>query len=86
MNEISKKDPGIAAVLNFLWPGLGFIYCEELELAFVAMLVWVVIMLFAIHGLLINELLGTILVLAFYFGLLDFSIRHVHEKNKKEDE
>lgn len=83
MSEVSKKDPGIVAVLNFLCPGLGFIYSEELFLAIITMFIWVFVMFMVIHEIMDSKLTGAIMILIFYIGLLNISIAETREKNKK---
>lgn len=88
--EVAKKDPGVVAVLNFLLPGLGFIYSEELFLAIITMFIWIVIISMAISDLTSIRTIGTpttvVNIILFYFVLLKFSIAHIRDKNKKQDE
>lgn len=84
--EVAKKDPGVVAVLNFLLPGLGFIYSEELFLAIITMFIWVFVMFMVIHEIMDSKLTGAIMILIFYIGLLNISIAETREKNKKKDE
>ncbi len=86
MSEVSKKDPGIVAVLNFLCPGLGFIYSEEIPLAIITMFIWVSIILMPVYEIIENEFTGVIIILIFYIVLLNISINETREKNKKKDE
>jgi TM2 domain-containing membrane protein YozV len=75
-----EKSAGLAAVLSFIWPGLGHLYIGKLMIGLLLLLVYPVILFFGFIVLIIAAgLVGLLLIGVVYLAVLGWSIFNAYQ-------